>query len=460
MAAFLAFVTRHTTLHHLFHSTKKPIFYSTITTKKPQNPFPLDFPTNSNHKNLIHHSILLKKYGYPSSQIPDFLTKNEFLLQFSTPKVEKSIKIVSSLNPSKDFLVSLVNDCPSVLEYEFMQKWEKFVDKVKGSCISSIAIKHVLEVCRRFDLGPDDVFRCVDCLKGLGLSGDSVGKVLEGFPSVIMMNQGVICRNVAFFEDIGIEREDLFRIIRLYPGVLAFGVENKLKPLFEEFEGLGFSLDMVNNELVRDPRVLELEPGELSHCLRMLRSLKCRVGIKEDIFREGAFRAGYELKLRVGCLRKYGLTHRDAFTVLWKEPRAIVYDIKDIENKVDFLIQTMKCDILCLVDAPEYLGVNFEKQILPRFNVIERLRSMGGIADEQMGLRSLIKPSRLRFYNLYVKPYPECEKIYGRYTEVGGNRSKHPVGMWKIFKPQKFEQSKEDIMLIRSYMEKLNCKRL
>ena len=48
-------------------------------------------------------------------------------------------------------------------------------------------------------------------------------------------------------------------------------------------------------------------------------------------------------------------------------------------------------------------------------------------------------PSRLRFYNLYVKLYLECEKIYGRLKGCGGEvRRKHPVGLWKLFKSEKF----------------------
>ncbi|KAL0442073.1 UNVERIFIED_CONTAM: Transcription termination factor MT, mitochondrial [Sesamum radiatum] len=151
----------------------------------------------------------------------------------------------------------------------------------------------------------------------------------------------------------------------------------------------------------------------------MLRSLKCRVVIKENIFRDGEFRAGYKVKLRIDCLRKHGLTHRDAYKVLWKEPRVILYEIEDIEKKIEFLVRQTKFDVQCLVEVPEYLGVNFDKQIIPRFNVIQYLQANDGLGDE-VGLRNLVKLSRLRFYNMYVKPYPECEKIYGRFAgDVG-----------------------------------------
>ncbi|EYU43493.1 hypothetical protein MIMGU_mgv11b018170mg [Erythranthe guttata] len=76
----------------------------------------------------------------------------------------------------------------------------------------------------------------------------------------------------------------------------------------------------------------------------MLRTLKCREAIKDHFFVNGEFRAGYEAKLRIDCLRKHGLVHGDAFTVLWKEPRVILYEVGDIEKNIAYLVNTMKFD--------------------------------------------------------------------------------------------------------------------
>ncbi|KAL0355309.1 UNVERIFIED_CONTAM: Transcription termination factor MT, mitochondrial [Sesamum radiatum] len=306
----------------------------------------------------------------------------------------------------------------------------------------------------KFALSPDDVYRSVKCLKGLGFTEETISKVLEAVPMVVMWKEDEIRATVDFLMGIGIQRREIDRVFGLFPGVLAFGVDNRLKPLVDEFEDLGFSSSEIRREVLRDPKVLGLENGELSQCLEMLRSLKCRVVIKENIFRDGEFRAGYKVKLRIDCLRKHGLTYRDAFTVLWKEPRVILYEIEDIEKKIEFLVHQMKFDVLCLVEVPEYLGVNFDKQIIPRFSVIQYLQANDGLGDE-VGLRNLVKLSRLRFHNMYVKPYPECEKIYGRFAGDVGVRTRHPVGMWKLFKPQQHPQSGKDVKNIKSYMESL-----
>lgn len=441
-------------------------FYSLIASSQDSifllsNLKPISFSTKSSDP--IHgsqqfsqkgHLYVFQRYGFQASQLNDFLKKNHFLLNYSSSDIEKSLKILLSLNSCPKFVASVVYSCPTVLEFEFLKRWKMGFKEIGVLGVSSLAIKNVLEVCRKFDLDPCIVSRWVESFRGLGFSDDTVCKVLEVNPMVIMASEEVILDKVRFLEKIGLERRGIDWVFGEFPAVLSYGMENRLIPLMSEFQDLGISRGEVKKEIVRDPRVLGLEVGELSQCLRMLRSLKCRFSVKEEIFKDGILRAGYKVKLRVDCLCKYGLIRREAFGIIWREPRVILYDMKDIERKIDFLIKEMKFDVQWLLEVPEYLGISFEKQIVPRYNVIEYLRSKGGLGDE-VGLKSLIKHSRLKFHNLYVKPYPDCEKIYGRCAEQDNLKIQHPVGMWKLFKPQKYAQSKEDAKNIRSFMEPL-----
>lgn len=452
---FFTLFSNHSTL------TPKPSLccfctYTTAAKRISQVQYLQQFQEKSPQRNLISVSSLLKKYGFPDPELPNFLEKNRHLLNLDPTKIEKSLKILLSLKPSQEFLMSMINSCPGVLEYDAIKKWGGGIRGLEEwSNLSSLAIQNILEVSVKFELDYDCVLGSLKCLKDLGASDITLNKVLETHPMVITMCADKIHYSFEFVVDaFGIDNVDFDRILRVYPGVLAFGIQNKFKRLLDEFKVLGFNMEVVKKQLLRNPRILALEVGELSRCLELLKSLKCRESIKEDIFHDGAFKAGYEVKLRVDCLRNHGITLRDAYSVLWKEPRVILYNIDDVERKIEFLSHVMKLDIQCLVEVPEYLGVNFEKHILPRFKVIDHLRSIGGLGDE-VGLRELIKPSRMKFYNLYVKPYPECESMYGRFSRNAEARSQPPVGMWKLFKPQNNLKSKVDIMNIKSYMDSL-----
>ncbi|KAK9278575.1 hypothetical protein L1049_028147 [Liquidambar formosana] len=419
-----------------------------------QIPISPEFSQQPHYRKLISLANLLRRYGFPQSQLHNFLKKNRFLLEFNLLEIEKSLGILLNFKISQKSLVSMICNCPGVLELEFLRKWETGFSELGFSSVLPSMVPSVLELSRRLQIDPDEFSRSVTVLKGLGFSDGTVGRVLEEFPRVIMMNESEIRRRIGFLVGIGIPKNGVGRVYYSVPGILAYGVEDRLKPLFDEFGRLGFSMDVVKRNIVREPRILGMELGELARCLELLSTLKCRVPIKDKIFSEGAFRAGFEVKLRVDCLCRRGLIRREAFKVLWKEPRSIIYEVGDIEKKIEFLVQRMKLNVGCLVEVPEYLGVSFEKQIVPRYSVIEYLRSKGGLGCE-VGLRGLIKPSRLRFYNLYVKPYPECEKMFGRFSGDVDVKNQHPVGLWKLFKPQRYPDSKEDVENMKSFMESL-----
>ncbi|CAD5317166.1 unnamed protein product [Arabidopsis thaliana] len=413
-------------------------------------------PINQSHyRKRILLANLLQRYGFPPSSLQHFLSRNNHLLNSDLVETEISLGILLSLKIPQKSLVSLIFDCPNVLRSEFLRKWRvPLSDCGKHGVVSSSAIKSVLEHSSRIGIGPDKFYECIRVLKGLGFCDSTVSRILSSFPGVLLVNEIEIRRKIEFLVGIGIARDNIERFFHVFPEVLGIGTETRLKPLLDEFMKMGFSKDDVKKEIAREPRVLGLELGELPRCLELINTLKCREVIRVSIISEGAFRAGFQVKLRVDCLCKYGLIRRDAFKVVWKEPRVILYEIEDIEKKIEFLTNRMGFHINCLADVPEYLGVNLQKQIVPRYNVMDYLKLKGGLGCD-IGLKGLIKPSMKRFYNLYVKPYPECERIFGKRKENVQVNKRHPAGLWKLMKPPSNLTTKEDVKNMKSFIEAL-----
>ncbi|XP_074278679.1 transcription termination factor MTERF15, mitochondrial [Silene latifolia] len=435
--------------------SKLPGFKSFTTTQHPQSLGFSNSIENTHYRKKILLANLFQRYGIPSSMLYDFIAENKFLMNSDVSELEQSLGILllSFKLPHKS-ITSLVCDCPSALDLKFLKKWE--AGSLKSGLFASFpgVVKSVLEFSRRFQIDPERFSVCVKVLRGLGFSDRTINRVLEEFPGVVMMNERGLKEKIEFWSLQEIEREDIDKIYYLFPIVLEYGIDNRLKPLLNELMNLGFGRRLVREAIIREPRILCFEVGEVRWYLEVLRKLRCRDSIKEKIFENGEFKAAFAVKLRIDCLCKYGLIRRDALNILKREPRAIIYDIEDIKTKVQFLLEKMKFSVDSLIDVPEYLGVNFDKQIVPRYNVIEYLRSRDGLGFE-MGLRDIIKPTRLKFYNLYVKPYPECEKLYGRFSEYIDTKSRHPIGLWKCFKPPKHPESKDDVKNMRSFTESL-----
>ncbi|XP_010537402.1 PREDICTED: transcription termination factor MTERF15, mitochondrial [Tarenaya hassleriana] len=408
----------------------------------------------SHYRKRVLLTNLLQRYGFTPSSLQNLLSRNNALLSSDLAKIESSLGILIALKIPHKSLISLVCDCPGVLRSEFLSKWQVPLLECGESVASPSVVRNILEHSSRFGVGPYRFSECLRILRGVGFCDSTISRILGLFPAILMVKELEIHRKIDFLGGIGIPRNSIERFLYVFPEILGLSIENRLKPLLDEFLKMGFSVDDIRREIEREPRVLRLELGELSRCLELLRTLKCREVIRERIFSEGVFRAGFEVKLRVDCLCKYGLIRRDAFKVLWKEPRAILYEIEDIEKKIEFLTNTMGFSISCLAEVPEYLGVNLQKHIIPRHNVIDYLRLKGGLGCD-IGLKGLIKPSMNRFYNLYVKPYPECERIFGRRQENAHVQKRHPAGLWKLFKPPSHPPTKEDVKNMKSFVESL-----
>ncbi|ERM95245.1 transcription termination factor MTERF15, mitochondrial [Amborella trichopoda] len=394
---------------------------------------------------------------------------------------------------SLDSLVPLFFSSPKkILKSQYLEKWERFFSQLGNFSNRQTIIEKVLEHSARFQLDPVKSHEILDFLGTFQVSDAVVGEILEASPWLMFLDCQVDLEpKVKVLKDAGIREESIIRMLTKslsklasigldelvleldylmglglskgqldevlyeFPDILGLGVDARLKPLVSELERLGFQGDKCQKAIMDDPRVFGMEiGGELSRCFNLLKNLKCRPLIKARILDHGAIRACVRVKTRVDCLCKHGLNHREAFKLLEREPRIITYDLSGIEQKIDFLLNRMGYSIGSLMDAPEYLGVNFEKQIVPRYRVIEYLRSKGGLGFN-VDLRCMMKLTRRRFCNLFVKPYPECEKLYGSSKRGMAAETRKSLELWKLFKPEKFPESKEDIKNIKQFMESI-----
>ena len=65
-------------------------------------------------------------------------------------------------------------------------------------------------------------------------------------------------------------------------------------------------------------------------------NLRCRKLLQDKIYKEGIIAGSRRVKARLEYLTKQGLSHRESFKLLEKEPLIIHYDLQSIEEKVNF----------------------------------------------------------------------------------------------------------------------------
>ncbi|KAL0911831.1 hypothetical protein M5K25_017755 [Dendrobium thyrsiflorum] len=406
---------------------------------------------------------LLRKYIFPFSSHPhEFIQHNPFFIRTPSSDLSKPISLLQSLGFSQNSLLSVIHACPKTLNYEFLTKWSKgFFEMGLSNAASASTIQMILVQSASYKIEPEDFIRTLRQMRSVGFSAETVIRVFEAIPAAFMRDGIHVSRRIEFLKkSAGIKKqEELNKICQSYPEFLAFSIDDTLRPLFSELSDLGFDQIEVRKVLIQNPNLLlSMEFGELSRYVNLLEGLKCRTPIKKRVLARGRLLcAVVNIKIRIELLCNHGLIQRDALKILHVEPRSILYSPEDLEKKIQFLLQQLGFNIYHLVEFPDYLGVNLEKQIIPRLQVVDFLKSKGAL-EMVVELKHFVRLSRRKFYNFFVKPYPECEKIFGglmRDVRVNDEKlkRKHPTGLWKLFKPQKYSDSEEDVKNIKQFMD-------
>lgn len=402
-------------------------------------------------RGLVAVTRLLERYGFPRTGIYDLIQKHKFLLKCSESELEKTLKTLEFYGLSREILPPFLHSCPSVLNFDYLNQWRPLFSSLQKYPNRIDIIGKLLNYCAKFGLdpvGPQNYEENVKFLLDHRIGSSYIGRCLEKCPLLFFLNKqtdlepkikvlrdaGVknatiyhvlrkylnfvtyrtpsLALKIEYLKSIGLTGEDIDQVYFTFPALLAHSIEDKLKPLVTELESLGFTGHHLVKTILHNPYVFSMKVGgELSRCVSLLKNLKCRKPLQDKIYKEGIIAGSRRVKARLEYLIKQGLSHREAFKLLEKEPRIILYDLQSIEEKVNFLISDMGFPVRNLIEVPDYLGVNFYKQILPRYRVIAYLRSKGGLGVE-VTLKTMTRLTRNQFYNKYVRPYPDCEKFF------------------------------------------------
>ncbi|KAJ0041438.1 hypothetical protein Pint_26833 [Pistacia integerrima] len=107
----------------------------------------------------------------------------------------------------------------------------------------------------------------------LGLSGDSLGKILTQFPRILTYRVEDNLRLIAeYFKSLGV---DVAIVLHKSPGNLGLSIEGHLKPVTKFFWERGFSVEEVRTKRIRPRYALVKELGVKKGLNRMLALSRC-----------------------------------------------------------------------------------------------------------------------------------------------------------------------------------------
>ncbi|XP_061364039.1 transcription termination factor MTERF8, chloroplastic-like [Gastrolobium bilobum] len=200
-----------------------------------------------------------------------------------------------------------------------------------------------------------------------------VGKVLHKFPAILSYSVKHVEQHVELLRSFaGLDDQEIFRIILVYPGVVTASRERKLRPRIQFLKECGLDSGDISKFLIKAPLFL-------AHSFRENIAFKLmflvKIGYKyrtKELATAIAFttRTSCENMQKVICLLlSYGFSCEDIVTMSRKQPQILQYNHTSLEEKMEYLIEEMDRDIEELLIFPAFLGYNFDNRIKHRNEV-------------------------------------------------------------------------------------------
>lgn len=191
----------------------------------------------------------------------------------------------------------------------------------------------------------------IDEFRELGVTEKMLHKVIATSPQLLMQKSREFCQVVSYLKGLGVEEENVGRMVGRCPELFTTNIDKTLKKKVEFLYEIGVSKKHL-------PRVIRKYP-EVFVC---------------DV--------NNALLPRMMYLLKIGLSKREIAFMVGKFSPLLGYSIEEVlRPKFEFLVNTMEKGLEEVVEYPRYFSYSLEKKIKPRFWVIKGRNSQCSLKD-------------------------------------------------------------------------------
>ncbi|KAK6150471.1 hypothetical protein DH2020_015403 [Rehmannia glutinosa] len=284
--------------------------------------------------------------------------------------------------------------------------------------------------------------------KALGLSDEQIQSVAHALPTVLFASvENTLKPKFTFFQELGLSGPRLAAFISKNPNMLKCSLDKCLKPCIllikdvQKNDGRNRSDEKVTNDLVltlsRCDRIvdrkarLEANIRYLESCgivrsqlstllLRQPRMFSMRKEKLEELVSRALdmdFSIGsrmlahaiYCLKCvsiktlngRFEALRMYGFSKDELASMFRKSPFVFSLSEAKLRWKVEFFLNNLKIDKLVLVKHPTLVTYSIEERVIPRFRVLEIVKSRR-LCRKELNFNNAMCVSNAKFLEKYI----------------------------------------------------------
>lgn len=283
----------------------------------------------------------------------------------------------------------------------------------------------VLKVPRVLLAGAEKTLRPkIGALHCAGFSGQEVAQILSANPNIVFFRD--VPRRVAFWKKALGTNQNLLKTLKRDPRLLCYSLENRVGPGLCLLRDLGIPQDRLAALIVRRPRLVSGKPERIRSLFEWVRSL----GISPDSRRfvealaslDNLSRATFDAKVEL--LRSFGWTQQELLSAIHRFPVILRYSEKKIQAMMEFLLKVAGCDPSYVARHPTLVGYSMEKRLMPRFFVLQSLRTKGISAGGNCLLSAMLVTEESFVERYILRHGAEAPELLQAYRDLCGRKGK------------------------------------
>eukprot|EP01018_Ginkgo_biloba_P036249 Gb_26213 [translate_table: standard] len=372
------------------------------------------FVSNNTNLLLIAHSS--------STQSSRFIASSTSHIASSPPNIEEFLQKSCGLSPKQAILAS-----KPLLHLKSLQNPDQVLQLFKEHGFGDAHIQNL--VIRRPKLLSANVQKILEpkvrILESIGIVGKQLGFLFSRDPSLLgtSLNKKILL-GICFLQNLLQSNDNVARVVIREPWILHSDLEKKFKPNFLYLQSNGVDRKLISNFFVAKPRILVSTETLIKNVVETVDNLG--VPRHSKMFPRAIFILSSMNKVTLERKLKFyislGLSEEELLLAFRKSPNIVSVSEKNIQNHMDFLVNTLKYQPSAIVLYPRFVTSSMEARIIPRYRVFQILKSMQ-LLKEDFSLLNMFCISEKRFLERFINKYGESSGLYATYKGTDGTLS-------------------------------------
>jgi mTERF domain-containing protein len=261
----------------------------------------------------------------------------------------------------------------------------------------------------------------LELLNGCGLTTPAqIRRVVLGHPGLFWYRAERNIKSKLSFLRTFMKEEDITKLVQTYARFLGQS-ERRIKSAISLLHKLGIDGEALSEILATQPRLLTTQEEKVMESFKQAEDLGYKKGSKmfARALRQILGLRQESLDRRRQCLRSLGFSENQISDIWRKKPTSLGVTEEKMKRNVDFVVKTAGIPLVDLVKYPNLFEYSVETRMIPRYRVMEALKSMQvqvqaptkkGKKEGLSFLRIVIMPEN-RFLEKYVNSNAESSAL-------------------------------------------------